>query len=164
MRIVYEGLGLAGKRESIASAARILSNPEVSRRVVGAQNRLIEVTGELDGARVEIVGRSGPEGVPDEELESLLASASAVIFVVDTQRERIEANEEWRDRIKAALAKRGQQVAVVQWNKRDLTNALPVAELSQRINCWQAPEFETIASKGIGVIEAFRAALGLVPK
>lgn len=91
----------------------------------------------------------------------LIGGADALIYVVDSQAERVEANEEKRDQILEQFASTGPVPLVIQWNKRDLPNALPVADLSPRFNAWGAPEFETVATKGIGVLEAFRSAFQL---
>ena len=93
--------------------------------------------------------------------EEVRASADVIVFVADSQREREQANEERAEWIEATFARVRRVPVCIQWNKRDLPNALRVAELSRDLNRWNAPEFETIAPKGIGVLEAFRAALVL---
>ncbi len=45
---------------------------------------------------------------------------------------------------------------VIQYNKRDLPNALPVADLRAALNKYNAPDFEAVASQGKGVMEAFK--------
>jgi mutual gliding-motility protein MglA len=46
---------------------------------------------------------------------------------------------------------------IVQYNKRDLPNALSVRELEQAVNVRTWPSFEAVASRGEGVYETFRA-------
>jgi hypothetical protein len=48
---------------------------------------------------------------------------------------------------------------VIQWNKRDLPDALPVHLLEQRLNPYHVPSFEAIAVNGKGVIESLRVAV-----
>jgi signal recognition particle receptor subunit beta len=50
---------------------------------------------------------------------------------------------------------------VVQYNKRDLPDALPLSIL-ERLNVMGVPCFEAVAVKGLGVTETFNALVGLV--
>jgi len=43
---------------------------------------------------------------------------------------------------------------VMQWNKRDLQEILPVTVLEQYLNPFRVPSFEAIAVTGQGVIES----------
>ena len=45
---------------------------------------------------------------------------------------------------------------VFQYNKRDLPNVLPVEVLRRDLNRWSRPDFEAVATKGIGVLETFK--------
>ena len=45
---------------------------------------------------------------------------------------------------------------VVQYNKRDVDSALPVSEICHVVNKVNAPEYETIATEGIGVFETLK--------
>ncbi|WP_243694481.1 hypothetical protein [Aquifex aeolicus] len=45
---------------------------------------------------------------------------------------------------------------VVQYNKRDLPDALPIDELQPICNPWDAPYTETVATEGKGVLETFK--------
>ncbi|MBE3561772.1 MAG: gliding-motility protein MglA, partial [Ktedonobacteraceae bacterium] len=45
---------------------------------------------------------------------------------------------------------------VMQWNKRDVADALPVTVLEQVLNPSHAPSFEVVAITGRGVIESPR--------
>ena len=53
---------------------------------------------------------------------------------------------------------------IIQYNKRDLTNISPVAELSQELNFYSAPEFEAIAIKGFGVFDSLKVLAKLILK
>ena len=46
---------------------------------------------------------------------------------------------------------------VVQYNKRDLPNAIPMAELEEALNPTKVPSFEAVAPKGIGVFDTLKA-------
>ena len=51
---------------------------------------------------------------------------------------------------------------VVQYNKRDLPNVVPVAELKKVLNINSVPDFEAIASEGTGVFETLKAIVKLI--
>ena len=51
---------------------------------------------------------------------------------------------------------------VVQYNKRDLPNAIPMAELEEALNPTKVPSFEAVAPKGIGVFDTLKAVAKLV--
>ena len=91
-----------------------------------------------------------------EVRESFRATADEFVFVVDSRRERVDANEDRRDELFAAFAASGLPPVVLQLNKRDLPNALSRRELLQLVP--GALTFESIATKSIGVREPFEAA------
>jgi hypothetical protein len=51
---------------------------------------------------------------------------------------------------------------VLQYNKRDLPNALPVAELDKEVNKMGVPSFESVATTGLGVEETLKGITQLV--
>ena len=50
----------------------------------------------------------------------------------------------------------GRVPTVMQWNKRDLPNIVPVSDLSQKLNTRRLPEFEAVAFQGEGVFETLK--------
>ena len=46
---------------------------------------------------------------------------------------------------------------MIQWNKRDAADALPVAELEEELNPEGYPSFEAIAVEGTGVFDTLKA-------
>ena len=50
----------------------------------------------------------------------------------------------------------------MQYNKRDLPNAIPMAELEEALNPTKVPSFEAVAPKGIGVFDTLKAVAKLV--
>jgi len=51
---------------------------------------------------------------------------------------------------------------LLQYNKRDMPDLLPVGELDAALNLHRAPTFETSATKGLGVFEALKSITTLV--
>ena len=89
-----------------------------------------------------------------------------VIFVADSQRERFEANLESLYNLEENLEDHGYNLDelpfVIQYNKRDLPNAVPIEELEEELNERKVPSFEASALTGEGVFETFKAVGKLV--
>jgi signal recognition particle receptor subunit beta len=89
-----------------------------------------------------------------------------VVFVADSQIERMEANLESVDNLKINLREQGYELEkipyVVQYNKRDLPNAAPLEEMRKLLNPLNAPDFEACATVGKGVFETLKSVAKLV--
>ncbi|MGH2460362.1 MAG: GTP-binding protein [Chloroflexota bacterium] len=91
----------------------------------------------------------------------ILKGADGVVFVVDSARDRFHDNfvcqhevSRILDRCRAGL----ESVAfVVQYNKRDLPDAVPLPVLNARLNPTGAPSFEAVATSGRGVFATLQA-------
>jgi hypothetical protein len=87
----------------------------------------------------------------------VLRGADAVVFVADSQAPALESNKESFQNLVDNLAEQGVDFAtiphVIQWNKRDTPNALPIDLLDREINRFAAPTFEACADSGEGVME-----------
>ncbi len=96
--------------------------------------------------------------------EAVLRRADGVVFVADSQPHRLEENlDAWRD-MREQLRARGEQKlpVVVQFNKRDLSDTLPVNILNETLGAEGLPTFEAAALYGRGVRETLGVALRLV--
>jgi signal recognition particle receptor subunit beta len=84
-----------------------------------------------------------------------------VVFVADSQIERMEANIESLENLRTNLAEQGYNLDklpyVIQYNKRDLPSAAPVDQLRELLNPTRVPEFEAAATTGTGVFETLKA-------
>jgi signal recognition particle receptor subunit beta len=91
----------------------------------------------------------------------ILKGVDGVVFVADSQIERMEANVESLDNLRINLADQGYDLdklpCVVQYNKRDLPNAAPLAEMKRLLNPNGVPDFEACATVGKGVFETLKA-------
>jgi len=82
--------------------------------------------------------------VSDCALETkILDEAHAIVFVVDSQAERFEANVETLNLLEPRL---GGRPYCVQFNKRDYPNAMPRDVLEHHFNRAGAPAFATCAT------------------
>ncbi len=97
----------------------------------------------------------------DASRKLILRGADGVIFVADSQMERMESNIESLENLEANLVEQNLKPEtlplVLQYNKRDLPNIVSVQELQVALNTRSAPWFEACAPKGIGVFETLKA-------
>lgn len=91
----------------------------------------------------------------------ILRGVDGVVFVADSQAERMDANIEALENLLDNLKEYGYDFAnipyVLQLNKRDLPNALPTEELKKVLVKKGEPVFEAVAYKGTGVFETLLA-------
>ncbi|MBW2400018.1 MAG: GTPase domain-containing protein [Deltaproteobacteria bacterium] len=102
----------------------------------------------------------------DASRKLILKGVDGVVFVADSQIERMEANIESLDNLKLNLAEQGYDLhktpCVIQYNKRDLPNSAPLEEIQKVLNPSDMPEFEACATTGEGVFETLKAVARLV--
>jgi signal recognition particle receptor subunit beta len=96
----------------------------------------------------------------------ILKGVDGIVFVADSQVERFEANQESIENLKENLAEQGYRLenipTVIQYNKRDLPNIVPIEELQQALNPRNLPWFEACAPSGVGVFETLKMIAKLV--
>lgn len=89
-----------------------------------------------------------------------------MIFVADSQVERTEANLESLDNLAINLNEQGFELEklpyVIQYNKRDLPNVIPVDEMEKTLNPRKVPSYVAVASDGSGVFETLKDVAKLV--
>ncbi|KPK65748.1 MAG: gliding-motility protein MglA [Gemmatimonas sp. SG8_38_2] len=98
----------------------------------------------------------------------ILKGVDGVVFVADSQVERLDANIEAMHNLYENLAEYGYDLRqipfVIQYNKRDLPNVSPVEELNQHLNPDRVPSYEGVATTGVGVFDTLKAVAKLVIK
>jgi hypothetical protein len=98
----------------------------------------------------------------------VLKGADAVCFVADSQEAMLDANlesyENMRQNLEANEIDPDEIPVVLQYNKRDLPNALPIEILNERLNPHNYPFYEAVAVKGNGVEDTLKAVTKLVFK
>ena len=96
----------------------------------------------------------------------ILKGVDGVVFVADSQPERMEANIESFEALEKGLERQGYELAklplVIQYNKRDMPGSVSVRELEATLNGVQRPYFEAVANKGIGVMETLQSVSQLI--
>jgi signal recognition particle receptor subunit beta len=96
----------------------------------------------------------------DASRKLILRGVDGVVFVADSQEERMDANLEALENLQENLKEHGYDFRkipyVIQFNKRDLPTALPVEELKKALLRKEEATFEAIAFKGVGVFETLK--------
>jgi len=96
----------------------------------------------------------------------ILKGADGVVFVADSQEERLDANIETLENLREHLKDHNLDFAtipyVLQLNKRDLPNILPVEELQKNIGVKGEPTIEAVAITGQGVFDTLKEVAKLV--
>ncbi|CAK9253100.1 unnamed protein product, partial [Sphagnum jensenii] len=91
----------------------------------------------------------------------ILKGVDGVVFVADSQAERMEANIESYESLEKSLDNQGYDLGklplVLQYNKRDLPDAVGLRELEATFNPTHRPFFEAMANRGQGVMETLQA-------
>ncbi len=91
----------------------------------------------------------------------VLAGADAVVFVADSQRsvlkENVAAFENMKVNLLANRLVPEKVPLVLQWNKQDLADPIPAAELARSLNLWGRRAVPAVAARGEGVMETFVA-------
>jgi len=96
----------------------------------------------------------------------ILKGADGVVFVADSQEERLDANFETFENLQEHLKEHNLNFAtipyVLQLNKRDLPNAMAVPPLTKHLRKKGEPVLEAVAIQGIGVFETLKELAKLV--
>lgn len=98
--------------------------------------------------------------VYDASRKLILKGIDGIIFVADSQAERLEENIESFKNLETNLQQQGYDIRqvplIIQYNKRDLKNVTPIHELRRILNKYNSPEFEAVATQGVGVFESLK--------
>lgn len=97
----------------------------------------------------------------DASRKLILKGVDGIVFVADSQRERMDANIESIFNLELNLKQHGYDLMkipyVLQLNKRDLPNVTSINELKAELTRKDEPVFEGVANKGIGVFDTLKA-------
>ena len=96
----------------------------------------------------------------------VLRGADGVVFVADSSPSKMEENLESLRNLEECFREQGRTLAdiphVIQFNKRDLPNAMSIDEMRAALGATGAPCFEACANAGTGVVETFKGLSMLV--
>jgi signal recognition particle receptor subunit beta len=174
-KIVYYGPGLCGKTTNLQWIYD-KTNP-------GAKGKLISLATETDrtlffdflplelGTVRGFKTRFHLYTVPgqvfyDASRKLILKGVDGVIFVADSQVERMDANAESLDNLVINLRTQGYDLMtlpyILQLNKRDLPNVASAEEMKRLLVKKEEPVIEAVAMKGVGVFETLKGVAKLV--
>jgi hypothetical protein len=174
-KLVYYGPGLCGKTANLqfiyskvtpTTRGKLISLATETERTLFFDFLPLEL-GSIRGFKTRFHLYTVPGQVfYDASRKLILKGADGVVFVADSQIERLEANIESLENLEANLAEQGQKMErlpfVMQYNKRDLPNIVPIEELQSTLNPRSVPWFEACAIKGTGVFETLKGVAKLV--
>jgi signal recognition particle receptor subunit beta len=174
-KIVYYGPGLCGKTtnlqfiyESLPSnhKSKMLSLSTKTDRTLFFDFLPLDL-GKIRGMRTKLQLYTVPGQVYYNSTRQLvLKGADGVVFVADSQESALDANLESIQNLEDNLKRQGTKIRdmplVIQYNKRDLPNALPVEKINRELNKFNAPHFESVATTGVGVEETLNGVTQLV--
>ena len=174
-KIVYYGPGLCGKTTNLQfvydslpsnNKSKMLSLATKTDRTLFFDFLPLDL-GKIRGMRTKLQLYTVPGQVYYNSTRQLvLKGADGVVFVADSQDHATDANLESLQNLEDNLKRQGVRIReiplVMQYNKRDLSNALPVAKLESEVNKLGVPHFESVATTGLGVEDTLKGITQLV--
>ena len=174
-KIVYYGPGLCGKTTNLqwiydktnpTAKGKLISLATETDRTLFFDFLPLEL-GTVRGFKTRFHLYTVPGQVfYDASRKLILKGVDGVIFVADSQVERMDANSEAIENLVINLKSQGYDLNnipyVLQLNKRDLPNVAPLDEMVSLLKRKDEPVIEAIAMKGNGVFETLKAVAKLV--
>tara|TARA_R110000868_G_scaffold320917_8_gene582004 strand:+ start:3020 stop:3610 length:591 start_codon:yes stop_codon:yes gene_type:complete len=174
-KIVYYGPGLGGKTTNIQHVYKKTSGGNKGEMItLNTENErtlffdfLPLELGEIRGFKTRFHLYTVPGQVFYESSRRLiLRGVDGVVFVADSQVEKMEANQESLKGLEENLIFQGHDMdkipLVMQWNKRDLPNVTAIEDMQSTLNKRNVPSFEASAVNGDGVFETLKMVSKLV--
>ena len=169
-KLVYYGPGLCGKTTNLqfiynktreGAKGKMISLATETERTLFFDFLPLSL-GEIRGFKTRFHLYTVPGQVfYDASRKLILKGVDGVCFVADSQLERMEANIESLDNLRFNLQEQGYDLDnipyIIQYNKRDLPNAVPVDELREVLNPSGVMDYEAIATTGEGVFDTLKA-------
>jgi hypothetical protein len=169
-KVVYYGPGLGGKTTNLKwihantrtdLRGRLLSLNTETERTLFFDLLPIEL-GDFRGYTIRLHLCTVPGQIAyDRTRQLILRHVDGVVFVADSQESYIDSNIESVSNLQTNIELLGEDPTrlplVVQYNKRDLSSAMPVDQLHEALGIPDGvPEIEAIARDGIGVAETMK--------
>jgi signal recognition particle receptor subunit beta len=169
-KIVYYGPGLCGKTTNLQyiydstapqAKGKLISLATETDRTLFFDFMPLEL-GTVRGFKTRFHLYTVPGQVYyDASRKLILKGVDGVVFVADSQEERMDANIESLYNLEENLKSQGYDLMqipyVLQLNKRDLPNVASIDELTGELLRKDEPVYEAVASKGDGVFDTLKA-------
>jgi len=169
-KIVYYGPGLGGKTTNLQYVYQITSSENKGKLISLATETertlffdfLPIDFGQIRGFRTRFHLYTVPGQVfYDSSRKLILKGVDGVVFVADSQEERLDANLESVSNLAENLKEQGFDIGkipyVLQLNKRDLPNVMSCEDLKQQLLVKGEPVIEAVATQGVGVLNTLKA-------
>ncbi|RMF60308.1 MAG: gliding-motility protein MglA [Calditrichaeota bacterium] len=175
LKIVYYGPGMSGKTTNLEYIHSKL-DPSLTGELVTLKTKE-DRTIFFDFMQIEVGKIKGKKPkfnlytVPGQvyyasSRKIILNGVDGVVFVADSQKDRMEGNIETLLDLEKNLMSMGYSLEnfpwVIQYNKRDLPNTESIEFLEKKLNFFNVPSFEAVAIKGTGVFDTLKAIINLV--
>ena len=168
-KIVYYGPGLCGKTTNLQHIYDN-TNPEAKGRMISLETETERTLffdflplslGEIRGFKTRFHLYTVPGQVfYDASRKLILKGVDGIVFVADSQVERMDANLESLENLQDNLTTEGYDFdtipKVIQYNKRDMATAVDINYLRRVLNPQNVPDFESIATSGEGVFPTLK--------
>ncbi len=168
-KLVYYGPGLSGKTtnlkyifSTVPTGARgdLLSIDTETERTLFFDFLPLDL-GRVHGYQVRFHIYTVPGQVLYERTRvAVLNGADGIVFVADSQRPKLGENVRSLQELARNLTQQGKRFLdfpmVLQYNKRDMPDALPLEILEKYMNSMKIPSYEAVAAKGVGVFDTLR--------
>ncbi len=168
-KIVYYGAGLGGKTTNLQviyqktadqQKGKMISLATETERTLFFDFLPLDL-GSVRGFKTRIHLYTVPGQVfYDASRKLILRGVDGIVFVADSQEQRMDANVEALENLMSNLREHGYDFNkipyVLQLNKRDLPNILPVDMLSTELRKKNEPIVEAVAFQGAGVFETLK--------
>jgi signal recognition particle receptor subunit beta len=168
-KIVYYGPGLCGKTTNLLYIYK-KSSPESKGKMISLATEtertlffdfLPLTLGNIRGFKVRFHLYTVPGQVfYDASRKLILRGVDGVVFVGDSQVERMEANIESMENLRKNLNEQGFNLDAlpftIQYNKRDLPNVVPLEEMNKALNPKGVSFLEAVAPQGQGVFDTLK--------
>ena len=168
-KIVYYGAGLGGKTTNLQviyqktadqQKGKMISLATETERTLFFDFLPLDL-GSVRGFKTRIHLYTVPGQVfYDASRKLILRGVDGIVFVADSQEQRQDANVEALENLMANLKEHGYDFNkipyVLQLNKRDLPNILPIDLLATELRKKNEPIVEAVAFQGVGVFETLK--------
>jgi signal recognition particle receptor subunit beta len=169
VKIVYYGPGLGGKTTNLQHIyertapdlkGKLITLATETDRTLFFDFMPLDV-GEIKGFKVRLHLYTVPGQVfYNASRKLILKGVDGVIMVCDSQRERMDANIESIRNLEQNLRENGYNLMdlpyVLQLNKRDLPNIVPVEEMKAHLVVKGEPVIEAVGTQGVGVFATLK--------
>jgi mutual gliding-motility protein MglA len=175
LKIVYYGPGLSGKTTNLNYIYQKL-DPSLRTELVSLSTKedrtlffdfmQLEL-GKINGKIPKFNLYTVPGQVYYKQSRKIILNGvDGIVFVADSQRERIDENLDTLLDLEHNLIDFGESLQhfpwVIQYNKRDLANCESIEILQQKLNFFNVPYFESVAHKGTNVFSTLKSIINRV--